>query len=667
MDQSHTRADHTIAGAPVIGFWVNRSNGLRHEARAARQTGEQFAARRLSRTALRVLIGFGTVLFCLVGESGGGGAGRWALASWTQERTVDPTNSAGPSAASGGERQDRGATAGRRSEPPTGNRAANGQQGAIVTGSRQSRDAGLAMLQQGGNAVDAAVTSMLVQSVVENRLFCLGSEVPIMVYDAKRGVVEVIVGLGAAPRLATPEWFREHRQGLIQGRDDIANVVVPGFLDACLTALAKYGTCSFSDCARPMLEVLRQRATPDTAGEAEAEGRTGRAGGPAQDLTAFVQHHQNFLRLIERLVAAEQAGQGDRESGLRRVSDYFYRGPIARELDAWSRNNGGLLRYVDMAQHVTRVEDPLRVSFRGYDVYKCGVWTQGPYALQTLRMLEDRGLSDLGHNSLDYVHLVVESIKLAMADRDAYFGDPHFVEVPIQQLLSDEYVAMRRSLIDMQQAAQVQQPGDPYGMQPLLGIPPQDYKTHSGHSDDTTSCLVADAWGNVVSATPSGWGGVIAGDIGLELGSRMIGLHTWEGHPSIVAPNKRPRITLTPTLVLQQGKPVLAISVAGGDQQDQAALQVLLNRLVFQMEPEAAVRAPRFGTDHHINWFGHEPAKLGSLTAPRELNPAIEELRQRGHDLKVGRPAASAVILTIDPTSGLKQAAGDRGRYAGGY
>jgi gamma-glutamyltranspeptidase/glutathione hydrolase len=540
---------------------------------------------------------------------------------------------------------------------------AEGQQGAIATGSRQSRDAGLAMLQEGGNAVDAAVTSMLVQSVVENRLFCFGSEVPIIVYDKKRDVVEVIAGLGAAPRLATPEWFREHRAGKIQGRDDIANVVVPGFLDACLTALERYGSRTFSECAQPMLAVLRQRAMP-AAVDAE-NNESSRRGG--EDAARFVRHHQKFLRLMERLVEAERAAGGDRITGLRRVSDYFYRGPIAQELDAWSREKGGLLRYVDMAQHVTRIDDPLTISFHGYTVYKCGVWTQGPYALQTLRMLEDRDLPAMGHNSADYVHLVTESIKLAMADRDAYFGDPHFVEVPIKQMLSDEYIAMRRSLINMERASLEQVPGDPWGMHPILGLPPQDYKVHSGHSDDTTSCLVADQWGNVVSATPSGWGGVIAEDLGLELGSRMIGLHTWEGHPSIVAPGKRPRITLTPTLVLKDGRPVMAVSVAGGDQQDQTAIQVVLNRLVFGMDTLAAVRTPRFGTDHHINWFGHEPAKLGSLTVPREMNTDLDQLKKRGHELQLGRPASSAVILTIDPDTGLKQAAGDRGRFAGGY
>ncbi|XZE18511.1 gamma-glutamyltransferase family protein [Pirellulaceae bacterium SH449] len=547
------------------------------------------------------------------------------------------------------------------------NGLAQGKQGAIVTGSTQSRDAGLAMLQQGGNAIDAAVASLLVQSVVENQLFCFGSEVPIIVYDAERKVVEVIVGQGAAPRLATPEWFHENRKGLIQGRGDIANAVVPGFLDACLTALDRYGSRSFTECAQSMLTILKERANQDPAKLAERDRQNrNNAKAALRKAESTVKHHQNFLRLVERLVEAER-GSEDRRQGLRRVADYFYRGPIAREVDQWSRENGGLLRYVDFAQHVTRIDEPLSINWNGYTVYKCGVWTQGPYMLQTLRMLEGTDLQTLGHNSVDYVHMVVEHMKLALADRDAYFADPHFEEVPIQALLSDDYIAMRRGLVDMQKASQEQLPGDPWNGKALLGIPPQDHKAYSGYSSDTTSCLVADALGNVVSATPSGWGGVIAGDTGIELGSRMIGLTAWVGHPSVVAPGKRPRITLTPTLVMQGDRPVMAISVAGGDQQDQTSLQVFLNRIVFGMDPLAAARSPRFGTDHHINWFGHEPAKLGSLTAPENLNPELDRLKTMGHKLELKRPAASAVILTIDPATGLKEAAGDRGRFSGAF
>lgn len=305
------------------------------------------------------------------------------------------------------------------------------------------------------------------------------------------------------------------------------------------------------------------------------------------------------------------------------------------------------------------------MTFQGYTVCKCGVWTQGPYLLQTLKLLEPLQPGQLNPASADYVHTLAEAMKLCLADRDAFFGDPNFVDVPVETLLSEPYLALRRPLIQSSSAAKTQQPGDPFRMKPLLGTAPQDHQVTSGFSSDTSNCLVADQWGNVVAATPSGWGGVIAGDSGIEMGSRMIGLTCWENHPSQLVPGKRPRITLTPTLVLKDGKPVCCISVAGGDQQDQASLQVLLNRLVFGRSAAEAVRDPRIGTDHHINWFGHLPVQPGSLTVPRSFDESvIADLQNRGHAVSIGRPAATAVILTIDPATGEIQSAGDAGRHA---
>lgn len=541
---------------------------------------------------------------------------------------------------------------------------AKGTKGSLICGCSQGADAGKLMLTSGGNAIDAAVATMLVQSVVESELFCFGSEVPIIIYDAQRNSVEVIAGLGAAPQLATAEWFKENRNSKIQGRGDIANCVVPGFLDACITALDRSGTFTFTRCAQPMLEVLRQRASAAPDQVQRLAGNRQRVANPQK----WIEHHQNFLRLMERLVEAEQADTVDRQTGLWQVSQYFYRGPIAREIDAWSRANGGLLRYQDFARHHTRIDRPLSVQFMGHTVYKCGVWTQGPYLLQTLKMLEPFGLNNTPRESVDYVHLVVEAMKLCLADRDAFFADPEFVDVPIERLMSEEYLQLRRSLIQTQSASLEQTPGDPNEMKAILGSPPQDHSITNGKSSDTSSCLVADQWGNVVAATPSGWGGVKAGNTGVELGSRLIGLTCWEKHPSELEPYKRPRITLTPTLVMKDGKPVMAISVAGGDQQDQASLQVLLNRIVFQLPPDEAVRSPRFGTDHHINWFGHTPFMPGSLTIPRSFGePSIEALRERGHQVRVGRPAATAVVLVIDPETGAKHAAGEPGRHARGW
>ena len=540
---------------------------------------------------------------------------------------------------------------------------AQGQTAAIATGSNQAAAAGIGILKADGNAADAAVATLLVQTVVESHLYCFGGEVPIIVYDAKRDVVEVIAGLGASPRLATPEWYRENRDGVIQGRNDIANAVVPGTLDACITALQRYGTKTFRQCSEGMLKVLQQRSAIDL--EKIPQRLKQRRGFNAQQ---FVKHHKNFLQLVTRLRDAEAQAGVDRLAGLQAVTDYFYRGPIAREVDAWSKANGGLLRYSDFATHHTPIDQPIAIKFHGHTIYKCPEWTQGPFLHQTLRLLEQRDLKSLGHHSPDYIHTVTEAMKLAFADRDAFYADPNFVDVPIKTLLSDEYTRIRGELIDMQVASQEQQPGDPYNMKPLLGSAPKDHKQFSGHSDDTSNCLVADKWGNVVAATPSGWGGVPAGDTGLQLGSRMIGLTTWEGHPSVLVPGKRPRITLTPTLVMRDGKPVFAISVAGGDQQDQASIQIALNRIVFGFDTKQSVQTPRFSTEHHINWFGHLPVKPGTLSIPPGISKEVEQnLAGRGHKLSRKPTAGASAVLAIDHKTGTKSAATDRRKVAVGY
>ncbi len=540
---------------------------------------------------------------------------------------------------------------------------AQGKTGAIATGSTDAAEAGLEMLKADGNAIDAAVATLLVQTVVESQLYCFGGEVPIIVYDARRDVVEVIAGLGASPRLATVEWFNRNRKGVIQGRSDIANAVVPGTLDACVTALDRYGSKTFRECSEGMLRVLRRRAEYDVE---ELQRRMSRR--REFDAEGFVEHHKNFLRLIKRLRDAEEAAGPDRRQGLRAVSDYFYRGPIAWEVDQWSKENGGLLRYSDFATHHTPIDRPVVIEFRGYNIYKCREWTQGPFLHQTMRLLEDRDLESFGHQSADYIHTVIEAMKLAFADRDAFYADPNFEDVPLTSLLSDGYTRMRSELIVMQTASKEQRPGDPYNMKPLLGTAPRDYKTFSGHSDDTSNCLVADKWGNVVAATPSGWGGVPAGDTGLQLGSRMIGLTTWEGHPSVLEPGKRPRITLTPTLIMEDGKPVFAISVAGGDQQDQASIQIALNRIVFGFSAEKSVQTARFSTQQHINWFGHLPVKPGTLSIPRDVSEDIErDLAARGHTVGRSRTAGASVVLAIDPETGMKSTAADRGKVAVAY
>jgi gamma-glutamyltranspeptidase/glutathione hydrolase len=343
---------------------------------------------------------------------------------------------------------------------------------------------------------------------------------------------------------------------------------------------------------------------------------------------------------------------------------------VARDLDAWSRTNGGLLRYSDLATHVTRIEEPASVSYRGHTVYKCGPWTQGPCLLEALQLLEGFDLKGMGHNRPDTVHVTVEALKLALADRDVYYGDPLFVDVPLAELLSPRYVEVRRSLIDRRHASLEQRPGDPRAGKALLDRD-ETRRGLGGPAHDTTTCLVADGQGNVVAATPSGWSGVLAGRTGVWLGSRLQSFNLWEGHPDCLEPGKRPRITLSPTLVLKEGKPVLAVSVAGGDGQDQTVLQMLLDAVDFGLSPAECVTAPRFGTNHHVGSFRQTPPALGSLLLYPEFGEAtIHDLEARGHKVTVRKaPLWSPTVLSIDPATGLIRAAGDpkARRHAGAF
>ncbi len=514
-----------------------------------------------------------------------------------------------------------------------------GRQGAVAAGGKESVDAGIEILKSGGNAADAAVATLLALSVTDDDQFCFGGEVPILVYDAKKGKVEVVAGQGAAPKLATLEHFEKDG---IPSRG-IQAAAVPAALDACLVTLGRYGTKTFAEVVAPTLRLL------DAAEE---------------------RWHPDLARTLRALVQAEKTAEGDREKRLRAVADYFYKGPVARDIDEWSRANGGLIRAGDLAAHVTQVEEPVSVEYRGHTVYKCGAWTQGPALLETLRLLEGVDLKSMGHNSAETIHHALEALKLGLADRDFHFADPRFVDVPVKELISKEYADLRRPLIDPKKASHVLRPGDPRRGKPLLD-PAEIRKGLGGTPNDTTTCVVADRWGNVVAATPSGWSGVLAGSTGVWLGSRLQSFNTWKGTPNCIAPGKRPRITLTPTLVFKDGKPVLAVSVAGGDAQDQVALQIVINAIDFGFAPDRAVTEPRWLTGHYVGSFGQTPPRLGSLTLQREIDPAVfKELEERGHRISVGAaPLWIPVALGIDPKTGELRAAGDpkARRHAAAY
>jgi gamma-glutamyltranspeptidase/glutathione hydrolase len=516
---------------------------------------------------------------------------------------------------------------------------AEGKTAAVCVGGVEARDASMAMLRSGGNAADAAVVATLIISV-SDKVVCFGGEVPIMFYDGKTGAIEVMCGQGTAPRLATQAYFAKKGGIPKKGAEPAA---VPALLDALLTLLGRHGTKSFAEVAAPTLKILDQGAKP---------------------------FHKDLAVTMRRLIEAEKGSPHDRIRGLRLVADYFYRGPLAREIDDWMRQNGGLIRYTDLATHVTRIEEPLSVPYRGYTVYKCDFWTQGPYFLQMLRMLEAFDLKAMGYNRPDTVLLLVETIKLCLADRDVWYADPLFADVPREQLLSPEYAKVRRGLLDMKRSSLEQIPGDPRKMLARLDrpvIPKGVYSTNQ----DTSTVLTVDQWGNAVAATPSGFDGLTIGQTGIVLGTRLRSFNAWAGHPNCIEPGKRPRITLSPGMVLKNGKFFLSLSCAGADHQDQTLLQYFTGVVDFGMHPKDFAGAPRFGTEQFMNSFGQAPAALGSVTLDKNIGQeVIDALKERGAKVTIKNKAwASPAMIRVDPETRLIEAAGEgtMRRAAGAY
>ena len=506
---------------------------------------------------------------------------------------------------------------------------ATGSQGVVVSGKPAATAAGIKILEQGGNAADAGAATLLALSVTYVGAFCVGGEIPILVYSADQKNVKLLEGQGEAPRdPKAVAWYMQH--GIPDG--DVKAAAVPGTIDAIVTLLKLYGTKSFEEVVQPTLAILD-------------------AGGPSwyidtgdgKKIETGVNWQADLAVTFRKLVESEKAAKGTRLQKLQAVSDRFYRGDVADALEAWYIEKGGFLRKADLAAHKTPVVDPLTATYRGYTVYKTGPLTQGPYLLQTLRLLEGFDLKKMGLNSADYIHTVIEAEKLALADRDEYYGDPNFVKVPMQDLLSDPYTKMRRGLIDPRKASLELRPGDPYKMKPTK--PPTI--TGPWHGGTTVMC-VTDKFGNVIAATPSGLSSTagVAGHTGIIHGSRLTSLNTFAGTPDVIQPGKRPRITLSPTLLFHDNYPVMAISVAGGDQQDQAAIQVILNYVEFGMSPEDAFKVPRFSTTHFISSFGQDRPELGSLSVPKTLPEEVQaDLKARGHVVTIVRGGVGGVAL----------------------
>ena len=509
-------------------------------------------------------------------------------------------------------------------------------------------EAGYRILTQGGNAVDAGVASVLAAGVTELSRFGLGGEMPLLIKMAGQPPI-AISGVGVAPAKATVDFYAKRppepwedaaHMPPIPGQGILA-AITPGVFDGLILALDKYGTKSFAEVVEPALEYADQGfpMPEEFGGMLRSYQRILELWPPSvkffyPDGTTTprgeIFKEPALAKTFRELAEAEKKAHGKRSDKLRAVRDLFYKGSIAKEFASYSEKNGGLITYADLANYHAEIDEPKVGTYRGYQVYKPGFWTQGPVMIEALNLLEGYDLKAMGHNSPQYLHTVIEAVKLAFADRDQYYGDPKFSKIPEEILLSKDYAAERRKLIDPAHASMDSRPGN---FDRRIVIPPT---TAPGTAANDTTCVnVVDRQGNAFNATPSGaWlPSVIMGDTGLPLSSRAQSFVMTPGHPNQLQPGKRPRVTLSPTMVLKDGKLELIMSTPGGDNQDQALLQVLLNMLDFGMTPQEAVEAPRFQTEHFYSSFaGHEfvPGKLNlEGRIPRTTADALEALGHR--------------------------------------
>jgi gamma-glutamyltranspeptidase/glutathione hydrolase len=551
----------------------------------------------------------------------------------------------------------------------------------VAAGRTFTAEAGARIIQAGGNAIDAGVAAIFAAAVVEISHFGLGGEAPIIIYSARDRRVVVINGQGPAPRAATLQLFTGRE--VIPGNGPLA-ATVPAVVDSAALALMQYGTRSLSEVLAPAIaladgfplyEFLRRyleserKYSEQYAWTMKTYYRDG-----SVPPTGAIFRQPNLAATLRALAAAEQkalAAGGTREAAIQAGRDAFYRGSIAQRMTAAVREAGGVMSEDDLASFRGRVEEPLAIEYRGYAIHKAGFWNQGPVLLQTLRLLEGYDLRAMGRGSPNALHTVAEAIKLAYADRDRYYGDPDFVQVPGDALLSPAYAAARRALIDPMHASLELRPGDPQ----RLGTRAPDAASaslsgsgdDSGESGDTTAVEVVDAEGNLFSATPSsGWllgGAFVAGDTGVPMSNRMQVFRLDPASPNVVAGGKRPRTTLTPTVVLREGRPFLAIGTPGGDNQDQQILLVLLNIIDFGMDVQAAIEAPRINSLHLLNSLDGHRAQPGVLEVESSLPPAsLQELERRGHVLRV-RPAygvsSGVVAAGVEPSTGRLRGGAD--------
>ncbi|MFB0872178.1 MULTISPECIES: gamma-glutamyltransferase family protein [unclassified Sphingobium] len=565
-----------------------------------------------------------------------------------------------------------------------------GSFGIVAAGRHYAVAAGTRMLMAGGNATDAGVAAVFAAAVTEISHFGFGGEAPTIIYDAKAKKVSVVNGQGTAPALATPDRFAA--AGVIPGNGPNGGTI-PAMVDAMALALQLNGTMSLHQVMQPAIELAdgfvmynflaevfasQQKATSKWA-DAYAAYYPG--GQPPRTGEIFRQPNlARTMRIIADAGAAAYAKSNDRKAAIQAGRDAFYKGDIARRIGAAMERDGGLMRYEDLAGYKGKIEAPANTRVFGYDICKGGFWSQGPAMLMALNIAEAAGIASMTPGSADYLHIVAESIKLAFDDRNMYFGDPDFATVPMKGLLSKSYAAARAKQIGPR-ASLDHRYGDPWAFEgksrttPVFT--PHMLKAPPRPTADTTAIEVVDRDGNLFSCTPSsGWmlgGAYIPGDTGVPMSNRLTVFDLDPQSPNVLAPGKRPRTTLSPSIVMKDGAPFLAIGTPGGDNQDQQIMNVLLRVLAYGQPLQAAIEAPRINSNHFHGSFAIKKDEPGVLEIEDRVPQEIRvDLAARGHKLDVLGPfgvSTGIVAAGVVPGSGTLRGGADvrRERYVFGW
>jgi len=562
----------------------------------------------------------------------------------------------------------------------------------VSAGHYLAAHAGFQILEAGGNAIDAGVAAGIALGVTQTEKVNFGGVAPIIIYRAETRELISIAGLGTWPARITPDFFMKHHGGKIPAT--VLRSIVPAAPDAWLTALELHGTMSFGEVAAASIRLAREgfpmhALMSEFLKENEASYKrypssypvffpNGRAPEPGE---VFVQ--ADLARTLQYMADEERAGAAraktnGRVAGIAAARDAFYKGDIARAIVKFHAEEGGLISAEDLAGFRVRIEPTVSTTFAGIDVYACGPWCQGPVVPMTLNLLKGHDLTALGHNSAQYIHRITEALKLAFSDRHHFFGDPRFVDVPIAELMSQAYSDARAKLIRTDRAwPEMPPPGDPRNqgdarLAPMPVPEPAD-KTPLG---DTSYACVVDRHGNAFSVTPSDGSNKSPLVPGLGIVCSGRGTQSWADprYRASVAPGVRPRLTPNPMLAMKDGKVFMPLGTPGGDVQCQAMVQVFLNVVLFGMDPQAAIEAPRFSSYSFPGSFEPHAYFPGQLALEGRIDAAVgAELDRLGHKTfwwddytwLAGAPCA----IVVDPVTGVLSAGADprRPAYALGW